>query len=155
MADSLTLDPGAPPSKGRARDDVFMLAVCWSAAGDHVGDVLRVSAPGPKAGWVFGRDSAPKEEQRRLFLTRLRPGVLERRPLESPYVSRVQLLVRATEAGIDVQNVGKRRLVVDDGTAVSRTTLLPGQTLEIEDQLLFVCVRRPADLPVLPGASFS
>jgi two-component system nitrogen regulation response regulator GlnG/two-component system response regulator HydG len=130
-----------------------MLAVCWSATGDHVGEVLRVSAPGPKAGWVFGRDSSPKEEQGRLFLTRRRPGALERRPFESPYVSRVQLLMRATEDGIDVHNVGKRRLVVDDGTCVTRTMVRPGETIEVEDQMLFVCVQQPADLPVLPDAA--
>src|SRR5439155_26152752 len=116
--------------------------------GEAVGEVLRVSVPGPKVGWVFGRDSSPKEEEGRLFLTRRRPRALERRPFESPYVSRVQLLMRATDDGIDVQNVGKRRLVGDDGTCVGRLVVRPGETIEIEDQLLFVCVRQPADLPL-------
>ena len=130
-----------------------MLAVCWSATGEHIGEVLRVSAPGPKAGWVFGRDSSPKEEQGRLFLTRRRPGALERRPFESPYVSRVQLVMRATDEGIDVQSLGKRRLIADNGSTASRILVRPGETLEIEDQILFVCVSQPAELPSATDAT--
>jgi two-component system, NtrC family, response regulator HydG len=145
MVDALTLDPSAPSSKGAARDDVLALAVAWSATGDHLGEVLRVAAPGPKSGWVFGRDKSPDRELGRLWLTRVRPGAADRRPFESPYVSRVQLLMRATPDGIHVQNIGKRRLLDDEGKSVDRTVVAPGHTLEIEDQLLFVCVRQPAE----------
>src|SRR5689334_19461866 len=139
---SLTLDPSVPPSQGRAREDVLCLAVCWSATGEHLGEILRVVGPGPKSGWVFGRDLSPRdEEQGRLWLTRRRPGSSERRPFESPYVSRVQLLMRPLPEGIDVQNIGKRRLYDDAGRPASRLVVAPGQTIEIEDQLLFVCVR--------------
>ena len=146
MVDSLTLDPSVPPSQGRTRDDVLSLAVCWSATGDHLGEVLRVTAPGPKSGWVFGRDKSPEEEQGRLWLTRRRPDGSERRPFESPYVSRVQLLMRAVPEGVEVQNIGKRRLLDDARRPVDRLVVGLGQTLEIEDQLLFVCVSQPAEL---------
>jgi two-component system nitrogen regulation response regulator GlnG/two-component system response regulator HydG len=145
MGDALTLDPSVPPSQGRARDDVVCLAVAWSATGDHLGEILRVTAPGPKSGWVFGRDKSPEEEQGRLWLTRRRPDGADRRPFESPYVSRVQLLMRAMPEGIEVQNIGKRRLLDDARRPADRVVVAPGQTIEIEDQLLFVCVSQPAE----------
>src|SRR6266545_2672832 len=142
MLDCTTLDPSLPSSGGRAPDRILALAVCWSASGDHWGEVLRVSASTPSSGWVFGRESSTKEEPGRLKLVRERPGSLERKPLDSPYISRAQMLLRGERDRIEVQNIGKRRLIVDDGTSVSRAVIRPGQTLEIENQLLFVCVER-------------
>src|SRR5262245_49667773 len=105
MIDPSTLDPSVPPSRGRSMDDVLTLAVCWSRDGGHLGEVLRIPAGGPDAGWVFGRDRTPEKEHARLWLSRWRPGSLEGRPFESPYVSRVQMLMRALPAGIEVQNI--------------------------------------------------
>ena len=129
----------------RPREEVFTLVVCWSTAGDHLGEGLRVFEGGPSSGWIFGSAGSELEGER-LQLSRQRPGTLEVRRYENPRLSQVELGLRADSRGIDVWSLGKCRLIANDGRRVQRVLVRPGETLEVENQLLFVCCSRPADL---------
>lgn len=128
------------------REEVLTLVVCWSAHGDHLGEVLRVPAEGPRTGWTFGSGTA-EVEHGKLRLTRHRPGFREARPFESPLVARVELGLSAHAQGIDVQGLGACRLVANDGRRVQRVLVRLGETLELENQLLFICTSQPQELP--------
>jgi len=129
----------------RLREEILVLVVCWSRTGDHLGEVLRVFRDGPRSGWTFG--SAGSElETASLQLARQRPGLLETRRYENPFMSRTELGLRAESHGIDVSALGKCRLIADDGRRVQRVLVRPGETLEVENQLLFMCSTRPAEL---------
>jgi DNA-binding NtrC family response regulator len=123
------------------------LAVCWSQSGDHLGEVLRVLPDGPlSGGWTFGSRSS-EVESGTLQLTRQRPGRSEARPFENPLLAPVELGLCAHAHGIDVRALGKSRLIAHDGRRVERVLVRPGETVEIEDQLLLICGSRPAELP--------
>src|SRR5947207_538749 len=126
------------------RQEVLTLVVCWSQSGEHLGEVLRVFA-GPRSGWTFGSD-ADSAESGTLQLVRQRPGSTEARAFESAFMARVELGLSAQPNGIDVRRLGKCRLVAHDGRRVEQVLVRPGETLEIEDQLLFMCSSRPAEL---------
>jgi DNA-binding NtrC family response regulator len=114
-------------------------------AGDHLGEVLPVYADGPSSGWTFGSASA-EAESGSLRLTRQRPGLLETRHYENPQLARTELALRAEPHGIDVCSLGKCRLLANDGRRVQRVLVRPGETLELENQLLFMCSARPVEL---------
>jgi DNA-binding NtrC family response regulator len=146
----------------RLREDVLTLVVCWSQSGDHLGEVLRVFPDAPRSGWIFGSDEITAERctladddsagrahevaSGRLQLTRIRPGWTEARPLSAPFLLPAELELRAHPHGIDIQRLGRNRLVTNDGQRVDRVLVRPGETIELEDQLLFSCSYRPAQL---------
>ena len=124
-----------------------MLAVCWSQSGDHLGEVLRVREGGPRSGWWSFGSGACESENGALRLTQHRPGRSEERPFESPLMAQTELGLCAQSHGVDVRALGKCRLIANDGRRVERVLVRPGETLEVEDQLLFVCSSQPAELP--------
>ncbi|HYQ27036.1 MAG TPA: sigma 54-interacting transcriptional regulator [Polyangiaceae bacterium] len=131
----------------RLGEQVLTLVLCWSQSGEHLGEGIRVLADGPRSGWwTFGSGSCEGEGET-LQLTRQRPGRIEARPFENPVLARAELGLCAEPHGIDVRALGKRRLIADDGRRVERVLVRPGETLEVEDQLLFICSSRPTDLP--------
>jgi two-component system nitrogen regulation response regulator GlnG/two-component system response regulator HydG len=70
-------------------------------------------------------------------------------PFENPFISRAQLGLSADGRGVLVENAGKRRVLVD-GLAVDRPTMVrQGGVVEIEGQLLLLCVER--ELPYPPS----
>ena len=130
---------------GRLREEVLTLVVCWSHTGEHLGEVLRVRSDGPAAGWAFGSGNSELESGA-LQLERQRPGGVEARPFEDPKFARTECRLRADSRGVEVQALGTHRLIDGDGRRAERLLVQPGETIEIEDRLLFICSARPTEL---------
>ncbi len=129
------------------------LVIVWSATEPaRVGEVLLPPARGEPG--VFGRGEAEGgaagdgSGEARVVLARQRPGATEAtRPLENPFLSRRHLRLRAEGDVVLVENLGKRPLLVGGRAAEGETAVAPGALLEVQGQLLFLCVRRPRTLP--------
>jgi two-component system nitrogen regulation response regulator GlnG/two-component system response regulator HydG len=131
-------------------EEVYALVLIWSRDEPaRVGEVLLIPAGAPGKGWTFGRDGA-KLEPRGVHLVRQRPGAQESTgPLGSPRISRTQLHISVAPSGaLVVENVGRCPLV-HDGEEIARAELLPGGVIELRDELVFLCARRPRALPAL------
>lgn len=120
------------------------LAVLWSRhAPSQVGETLLL--PAHAAGsFLFGRgEGSPLEA--RVTLARWSPGEpASRRVVICPRISRSQL--RLTRLGDDrllVENVGSCALV-RDGAEVSRAELAVGDIVVLKNELMFLCISRPA-----------
>ena len=160
MSHGTTLDPvltkrreAEPERSGLA------LVVAWCGAEPaRAGEVLLL----PKDGsCIFGRGE-PREDDPlpRAPLVRHRParagaggpslGVTRQPtpPIAMPFISRVQLRITAEPAGVRVENLGRRALLVDD-RKVDSALLAPDDAMELHDQLVLLCVRRPLELPLL------
>ncbi len=126
------------------------LVVVWSREAERLGEVLFVPGEGERRAFVFGRGASADGRRERLRLARQRPGAtVATEPLDSASLSRVQLVIRRhAEGGLEIDNAGKRALLVG-GCAVATGRVRPGELVEIGDQLVFLCVRRPAVLPAL------
>lgn len=149
-----TLPPSAPIVDTSTEDaEGLALVLLWSRHEPHrVGEVARVSAggAGPR---ILGRGEANGDE-RRLTFARQRPGALEvTGPLESPRISRVQLLLAPrSPRELEVQNVGRCPMEIDGQPAVAGT-LTPGSVLELKNALLLLCTIRPPRLSPLLSMS--
>jgi two-component system nitrogen regulation response regulator GlnG/two-component system response regulator HydG len=150
VSESTTLDLNDVSEHGPSNEgDQLALVLAWSAgAGDasRSGETLLVP---PRAEVVFGRSALERDDAERVSLVRQRPDHNEpTAPLDNPFVSRTQLRLRNHDGCLVVENVGRRPLFVD-GRPVTRALVRPGQTVEIRQQLLFVCARRPERLAAL------
>jgi two-component system nitrogen regulation response regulator GlnG/two-component system response regulator HydG len=145
------IDDGTLPdnSSCRATDGaagalLVALVLCWSSdEPDRVGEVLFLPPGRP---WLFGRGVAqPDDRAPRVHLAREADGdLLHPGPLQSPKLSRQQLLLRATgPAAVEVKSIGRCRLR-HNGEEVERATASAGDTLRVGNQLIFLCVSRPA-----------
>jgi transcriptional regulator with AAA-type ATPase domain len=78
-----------------------------------------------------------------------RPGIdAPAPPLTNPQVSRRHLALSALSGGrLSVENHGRLPLRLM-GERVTQGIVSPGDLVEIEDQMLFLCARRPGPLPV-------
>ena len=120
--------------------EVHGLAVLWSRTEpDRVGElalVLRDREP-----YAFGRaahlESAPLELVRQRGATSTPSG-----PIRATGISRVQLLVRRQGRLLQIDNVG-RRAMRHNGREAAGAIARVGDLIEIEDELLFLVVRRP------------
>jgi DNA-binding NtrC family response regulator len=63
--------------------------------------------------------------------------------MESPFLSRRHLAIRAEEGGVAVENLGKRPLLHDGVEAGDEPVVRPGETVEIQGQAIFLCASRP------------
>jgi two-component system nitrogen regulation response regulator GlnG/two-component system response regulator HydG len=127
---------------------VAMLVLAWSSTEPaRIGEVI-IPTDRPAA---FGRgDGEPGET--RAVLVRQRPGHDQPTPaLDNPFLSRRHLLLRATGAGIAVENLGKKALLHDGQPAETKVTVHDGETLEIPGQALFLCVRRARTIAPCPS----
>ena len=108
-----------------------------------------------RSGEVAFVDREPREIGRgaeggpRAAFLRQRPGSAEKQPpLESPRISRVQLVVRAADDGAScvVENVGRCALLVDgvEAAAGALVEAPVGAVLELKGQLALLVTRRPA-----------
>ncbi len=96
--------------------------------------------PGPTPA-VLGR--GPALGAGRLGLGRARPGsTWDPSQLGSPRISRDQLRLWTEGGSLRVENVGRCRLLVD-GAAVTEVTVDPHDQVLLEDEALFIVVRRP------------
>ncbi len=137
------LDFGAPPADEAPAP---ALVIVWSAAEpERVGEVAFV--PGSR---VLGRGEArPDDDAPRLQFVRQRPGEGVVQPgLGGRGVSRRQLRVEPSGAGLRVTNVGRSALIVD-GAEVASAEVRPGQIVGLRNQLLLLCEMRPRRLPAL------
>lgn len=150
--DDTTLPPenltAEPATEGAI--EVTALAVLWCRDEPaRAGEVLLVPPSLGAPAWLFGRGDAGAG---RLGLARQRPGNNEvTGPLGCARISREQLRI-APKTGV-IENVGRCALV-HDGREVSSCAPSPGDLLELRNELLFLCVRRPLRLPSLPEGHF-
>ncbi|WP_437928621.1 sigma 54-interacting transcriptional regulator [Sorangium sp. So ce291] len=99
--------------------------------------------PLPRAALVRQRPARAGADGRTLGVTReARP------PLATPFLSRVQLRIEAGTEDVRVENLGRCAMLVGD-RKVTTALLSPGDTLELCDQLVLLCVRRPGEMPRL------
>lgn len=128
--------------RGRPRDArsalVPTLVVVWSAdEPKRIGEVLPV-----RGEVVVGRGEQAST------LIRQRPGSEEARgPLTGRGVSRRQLVVgRLGDGRLSVENVGRGTLRLS-GQDTRQGVVRPGDLLELQGQLVLLCVLRPSPLP--------
>jgi two-component system, NtrC family, response regulator HydG len=142
-----TLDVTASHSKDEAAEpSAPMLVLVWAATEPHrVGEVLVPREDGDPA--VFGRGEPEDDDEPRLLFVRQRPGKSARAgATENPFLSRKQLRLREEDGAVVVENLGKRP-VLSEGRAIEGSALVrPGELVEIQGQLLFLCVERPRAL---------
>jgi DNA-binding NtrC family response regulator len=127
------------------------LVVLWSRDEPaRMGEVLLLP-PGDPEPRIFGRGEV-RDDDRRLSLVRQRPGIHgPAGPVASPRISRAQLrLSPAQGRGILVENLGRCALY-HRGREVARVELTPGETVSLQNELLFLCVRRAPIPPAPPG----
>jgi two-component system nitrogen regulation response regulator GlnG/two-component system response regulator HydG len=136
VAQATTLDATFSDTADRPGDrDVPMLAVVWSGTDPRrVGEMLVPREDGEPRD--FGRGEAA--------LVRQRPGRDETTaPLENPFLSRRHFSFRTDGDAIAIENFGKRPLLHDGLAAEPELAVRPGETVEIEKQLVLLCVARP------------
>ncbi len=116
----------------------------------RVGEAVVVDRSWGEGTRVFGRGEARDDDgMKRALLSRDRPGaVAAAEPLEDGFVSRKQLAIGWHEDGARVENLGRLAMLVD-GQKVTRAVVRPGETLEIDRQIVFLCVERSRELPAL------
>lgn len=134
---------------GQAAAQLPSLVVIWSRdAPERVGEVLLPIPPalGGCEAWEFGRELEGPE---RLNFVRQRPG--HNQPtavLGDGRISRRQLLVRPQDFGLELENLGRRRVLVD-GRECKRARVGPGAVVEIDRRLLLLVAERPLVYPAL------
>jgi two-component system nitrogen regulation response regulator GlnG/two-component system response regulator HydG len=135
-----TLDASFAETADRPDDrEVPALAVVWSASDpQRVGEVLVPRADGEPV--AFGRGDP--------VLVRQRPGRDEpTQALDNPFLSRRHFTARSEGDALVIENFGKRPLLHEGSAADSELVVRPGETVEIEKQLVFACVLRPRAIP--------
>ncbi len=128
--------------------EVFALVVAWSAEGlERLGDVALFGGRGP---FVLGRGAEPGESDAvRVTFVRQRPGEQPAvAPIEAKGISREQVRIAVGDDGLEVERVGRCRMFVS-GAEVDASTMRPGDTLLLHNQLLLLCERRPATMAPL------
>jgi DNA-binding NtrC family response regulator len=148
VVDDATLpeDDQVESTRGAVTPEVSALVVVFSGdEPERLGESLLI--PDGSGPFLFGRGPAGVEDQhRRLFLVRHRPGRGQTEitpPLSCRHISRAQLLLRADPSGqLSVENVGLCRLY-HDGTECQKSVVHPGETLQLGQRILLLCVRRP------------
>ncbi|MBL8608909.1 MAG: sigma-54-dependent Fis family transcriptional regulator [Myxococcales bacterium] len=118
------------------------LVVAWSAEEpQRIGEAALPTA----ARTVLGRGDASSGEH--LLFGPLRPGPpLPASPLQSPAISRRQLVVTARGDHLAIERVGKLELSVN-GRRVDAATVRVGDVVALEDEIVLLCAARsPAAL---------
>jgi transcriptional regulator of acetoin/glycerol metabolism len=150
-----TLDstPEDDPREAAGESVWALVVAAWEGSPERVGEVVLVAEGAPL---VLGRDDdADRSPASRARLVRQRPGRnVPASPLVDPFVSREQLRLTARAGGVEVENLGKRRMIVG-GQNVARAVLREAELLELGRRVLFVCVRRPVQLEDVPGSGGS
>jgi DNA-binding NtrC family response regulator len=128
-------------SGGSSRGAHLGLMIAWSLREPgRVGLIGLVASQATPL--VVGRGAGQPGEEPRLLFAPLRPGPPQPPvTLESPTLSRRQLLVRRQGATLVVERVGKLAMT-HNGAAVEQATLVPGDLLQLDRQLLLLCVTR-------------
>lgn len=133
-------------------DDASALIVAWSRdEPGRVGEVLPLPSRSSTTPHVFGRGlPAAGERRQALALFRQRPGLFEATgPLLAPRISRRQLELAFEDKRPVVRNVGKCPLL-HNGIETDESDLLTGDVIEIQNELLLLCVQRAPWWPPFP-----
>ena len=142
-----------PPSREDPSEATAALAlvVIHCADPSRVGETLRFA--GETA--TFGREEGSADPAvPRAFLVRERPGEsLSRPPLDLPALSRDQVRIFVGPSGFSVENTGRRGLIGPNGNVSKDVHVGIGECFEIDGQVAFVCVARPAKLPRVRGVA--
>ena len=127
--------------------DVWALTVLWCAHEPHrMGEVVVVDTFGPG---TIGRGEG--DGVSRLKFRRIRPGSLkEMPPLESPSLSRNQLSIGVEKDGLRILNSGRCPLLIN-GDVQDEALVKRGDTVEIDGEMVFLCVSRPPFLEAGPS----
>lgn len=151
-----TLPPSARFRRSSERPQettLTALVVLWSwDEPTRVGELIVLPPAVPGQALVLGRGATGTEAATtRLTLYRHRPERLEPTgPLLAPSISRDQLRITPLPSGgMQVENVGRSGLLLN-GARVDIAEVQPDDVLELEDQLLLLCVQRPERLPLAP-----
>jgi two-component system nitrogen regulation response regulator GlnG/two-component system response regulator HydG len=135
----------------RAREPVIALVIAWSLGEpDRTGEVALIGAEGQAL--ILGR-GGPQEgdDLPRVNFHRQRPGRLEPTgPLQGASISRRQLRIDARAGALYLSRTGKGRMLVD-GAVVDRALVRPGDTIQVENQILLWCTLRPREMPAREG----
>jgi DNA-binding NtrC family response regulator len=140
-----TLTREESPRRRQRPQMIPALVIAWSRdEPDRLGEVL-LPPPGQ---WVeLGRGEARPGDPPRVEPVRQRPGANDPTgPLTCPYLSHRQLRLRATGHRLEVERLG-RRAMQHSGRAVDGATREPGDTLELDGELLLLCALRPERYP--------
>lgn len=136
---------GGGPRRSR---EILGLVVVWCRdEPERLGELLLPDPlEQPRGGWMFGRGG---QGGARLALERQRPGHNEPQPpLALPQLSQDQLRIRAVEGSLELDNVGRRTLLID-GVEQASARVGEGALVELRGQIMFVVARRPLELPEL------
>ncbi len=142
------------PLPWRRRDPIseqtaLALVIAWSLDEPlRVGEVAFIPDDGLE--WVLGR-GRELEGQPRVLFGRLRPGPFRPSPpLTGPGISRNQLLIRAQDDCLEVQQVGRCSMSINTEETSTGGELRAGDTLLLTNQLLLLCVSCPRHMPSGP-----
>jgi len=151
-------DPGpADGASGRsiAAPSIDALSVIWCPADpSRLGELLLVP---PTIGResngesIFGRGTGEQgASYRRLLLARDRPGHLEvSAPLALDRLSRDQLAIRSDDGELSVRNIGRLSMFAN-GVRSTSARIVPGDIVQLGQQMALLFVRRRAWIPPIP-----
>ena len=144
MTDATTVNQGRGWLKAdrAAHREMTALVIAWSMSEpERIGQAALL--PDGALPRLLGRGGGSAEDAHaRLSFFRQRPGSLEAtEPLAGRGLSRNQLLISPSRAGLKVENLGRTALF-HNGIEVAEARVVPGDTLLVQDQLLLLCVRR-------------
>jgi DNA-binding NtrC family response regulator len=133
-------------SEGLPSQEALALVIAWSLhEPERVGELALVASGSKEQLRVLGRGAErPGDPHPHVVFIRQRPRVAEPTgALRTRQISRVQLLLRANGVDtLEVRNVGRCALL-HDGQPVDSVVLSPGDTLQLGNQMLLLCVKRP------------
>jgi two-component system nitrogen regulation response regulator GlnG/two-component system response regulator HydG len=147
MPEERTRPPDAPRPTRVAYELVPAFVIVWSAdEPERIGEVALVADDG--ADMILGRGS--EGLSRRIQFFRERPDLLEpRAPISSPGISREQLVVRRVGDALRVVRKGQPGMLHNGARCEDLVFVRPGDTLEIESEMLLYCTERPTRLPAM------
>ncbi|MFO0569058.1 MAG: sigma 54-interacting transcriptional regulator [Polyangiaceae bacterium] len=157
MSDETSTAPtgwlGRPGDAPPERLDLAWVILWSQAEPQRVGELAYLPAAGR---CVLGRGPARREDPGpRLFFGPARPGArCEPRPLASPGLSRTQIVIATRGDALHVERVGKAR-VLQNGRPADDVSVEPGDLLEIDRELLLLCVARSAAMTGNRAPSFA
>ena len=127
----------------RAEAPVLALVVAWSRQESHrIGEIAILDGE-----QILGRGGArPEDAIARIHLQRQRPGgTTMMGPIDSLRISRAQLRLRPRGGVLEVESVGRCPLLIN-GVPTARGEAGPGDTFQLENELVFLVTRRLARL---------
>ena len=153
--DRTTLDGSRRLPRGRVHRperEVMALVLAWSREEPaRAGEVALVDGE-----QVLGRGGARDDDRvPRASFQQQRPGKATLTgPLHNLRVSRTQLQLTPRDDVLVVESIGRCPLLVN-GERAARAEVHPGDTLHLEDELVFLVTRRPERIPPLRSPGFA